>query len=74
MAWLSRNNFVPSDYVHADDLNNLANDIRTGGENVNGGGYVLSYVQFEGIIPSAAASPVTSVFERTGDVVAVATD
>src|SRR5215831_5945870 len=73
MAWLSRNNFTPTDKLHADDLNNLANDIRTWGGDVNGGGYTLSNVRLVGVLPLAGAA-VTSVFGRTGDVVAVATD
>jgi hypothetical protein len=73
MAWLSRNNFTPTDFLHADDLNNLANDQRTWGGNVNGGGYTLSNVKLVGVLPLAAGN-VTSVFGRTGDVVAVATD
>jgi hypothetical protein len=44
MAWLSRNSFIPSDALHSDDLNSLANDDRTWGGNVNGGGYTLSNV------------------------------
>lgn len=71
MAWLSRNNFTPSDYVHASDLNNLANDMQTWGGNVNGGGYTLSNVVLEGV---SASSPVASVFGRTGAVVAAAGD
>ena len=31
-GWLSRNNFSLSDFVHASDLNNLANDNITGGD------------------------------------------
>jgi hypothetical protein len=71
MAWLSRNNFTASDYVQASDLNNLANDIRTWGGNVNGGGYTLSNVVLQGI---SVSSPVASVFGRTGAVVAAAGD
>ena len=47
-GWLSRNTFAPSDFVHADDLNNLANDDRTWGGDVNGGGYHLSNVILQG--------------------------
>ena len=72
MAWLSRNNFTPSDKLHADDLNNLANDDRTWGGDVNGGGHILSNVQLVGIIETAVA--VSSVFGRTGDVIAVTGD
>jgi hypothetical protein len=73
MPWLSRNNFVPSDKLHSDDLNNLANDDRTWGGNVNGGGYTLSNVHIVDINPLAAGA-VFSVFARTGDVVAQAGD
>jgi hypothetical protein len=73
MAWLSRNNFTPSDFIHADDLNNLANDQRTWGGDVNGGGFTLSNVQLVGVTTGAAAA-VTSVFGRTGDVVAASGD
>jgi hypothetical protein len=72
MAWLSRNNFTGSDYVQASDLNNLANDQRTWGGDVNGGGYTLSNVNI--VAAAGAATAVTSVFSRTGDVVAVAGD
>ena len=76
MAWLSRNNFTPSDYVHADDLNNLANDLRTWGGDVNGGGHVLANVVLSGsggfqyyvsplvITPGAFPSSVTQ-YDRT---------
>jgi hypothetical protein len=47
-GWLSRNNFTASDFIHASDMNNLANDDRTWGGNVNGGGYVLSNVILQG--------------------------
>ena len=47
-GWLSRNTFTASDYIHADDLNNLANDDRTWGGDVNGGGYHLSNVILQG--------------------------
>jgi hypothetical protein len=71
--WLSRNDFTPTDKLHADDLNNLANDDRTWGGNVNGGGYTLSNVVLVGVTTEAAGA-VTSVFARTGDVVAQAGD
>jgi hypothetical protein len=48
MPWLSRNDFTPSSFLHADDLNNLANDARVWGGNVNGGGYTLSNVKLAG--------------------------
>src|SRR5262245_52690020 len=73
MAWLSRNNFTPSDHLHADDLNNLANDIRVWGGDVNGGGYTLSNVHIIGVTP-VAGTGVTTVFGRSGDVVAQAGD
>jgi hypothetical protein len=44
MAWLSRVNFVSSDTLSFSDINNLGNDIRAWGDNVNGGGYTLSNV------------------------------
>jgi hypothetical protein len=45
MAWLSRVNFVSSDTLSFTDINNLGNDIRAWGDNVNGGGYQLSNVR-----------------------------
>ena len=74
MPWLSRNDFKPSDFVHADDLNSLANDQRTWGGDVNGGGYTLSNVNIVGINPQAGGGGVTSVFGRTGDVIAKSGD
>ena len=44
MAWLSRVNFTSADVLSFTDLNNVGNDIRSWGGNVNGGGYVLSNV------------------------------
>src|SRR5499427_7607913 len=44
MAWLSRNNWNGTDYVQASDLNNLANDDRAWGGDVNGGGHKLANV------------------------------
>jgi hypothetical protein len=44
MAWLSRVNFIASDTLSFSDINNLGNDIRAWGDNVNGGGYTLSNV------------------------------
>jgi Chaperone of endosialidase len=44
MAWLSRVNFTSADVLSFTDLNNVGNDIRAWGGNVNGGGYVLSNV------------------------------
>lgn len=61
MAWLSRNNFTPSDYLDANDLNNLANDIRAWGGNVNGGGYTLSNVQISGSVTAGMPDPTTTL-------------
>src|SRR4030095_16758873 len=69
MPWLSRNNFQPSDKLHSDDLNALANDDRTWGGDVNGGGYTLSNVHIIEATPLAAGQ-VTSVCGRIIDVVA----
>jgi hypothetical protein len=44
MPWLSRVNFIASDTLSFTDINNLGNDIRAWGDNVNGGGYTLSNV------------------------------
>jgi len=44
MAWLSRVNFTASDVLSYTDVNNLGNDIRAWGGNVNGGAYTLSNV------------------------------
>ena len=54
MPWLSRVNFVSSDTLSFTDVNNLGNDIRAWGDNVNGGGYTLSNVTISassGFIP-----------------------
>src|SRR6516164_422352 len=56
MAWLSKNNFSPSDSLHADDLNNLANDVQAWGGNVNGGGYHLSNVIIDGYYPGTGVA------------------
>jgi hypothetical protein len=75
MPWLSRNDFTPTDKLHADDLNNLANDQRTWGGDVNGGGYTLSNVNIVAVNPQAGGGgSVFSVFGRNGDVVAQAGD
>src|SRR4029453_4553231 len=71
--WLSRNNFTPTDKLHADDLNNLAKRQRKWGGDVNGGGYTLSNVHIIEATPLAAGQ-VFSVFGRIGDVVAQAGD
>jgi hypothetical protein len=55
MAWLSRVNFIASDTLSFTDVNNLGNDIRAWGDNVNGGGYTLSNVA---ISASSAFAPV----------------
>ena len=57
MAWLSSNTFTPTDKIHAVDLNNLANDIRNWGGDVNGGGYTLYNCLIAGIL----ADPTTTV-------------
>lgn len=44
MAWLSSNSFVAGDPMSYAYLNNLANDIRAWGGNVNAGGYDLANV------------------------------
>lgn len=44
MAWLSRNDFTSGEAMSHAYLNNLANDIRAWGGNVNGGGFTLSNV------------------------------
>ena len=61
MAWLSRVNFVSSDTLSFTDVNNLGNDIRAWGDNVNGGGYTLSNV-----VLSASAGTMATVTGGTG--------
>jgi len=61
MAWLSRVNFIASDTLSFSDINNLGNDIRSWGGNVNGGGYVLSNV-----VLSASAGTMATVTGGTG--------
>ena len=61
MAWLSRNNFSPSDALHADDLNFLANDQRFWGGDVNGGGHHLTNVIIDGYFPGGVGTPLLSV-------------
>ena len=51
MAWLSSNSLSPTDSLHADQLNSLANDIRNWGGDVNGGGHHLSNVIIDGYSP-----------------------
>jgi len=61
MAWLSRVNFVSSDTLSFTDVNNLGNDIRAWGDNVNGGGYTLSNV-----VLSASSGTMATVTGGTG--------
>jgi hypothetical protein len=61
MAWLSRVNFVSSDTLSFTDINNLGNDIRAWGDNVNGGGYTLSNVAI-----SASSGTMATVTGGTG--------
>jgi len=61
MAWLSRVNFVSSDTLSFTDINNLGNDIRAWGDNVNGGGYTLSNV-----VISASSGTMATVTGGTG--------
>ena len=61
MAWLSRVNFTASDVLSYTDLNNLGNDIRAWGGNVNGGGYTLSNV-----ILSASSGTMATIIGGTG--------
>ena len=61
MAWLSRVNFISSDTLSFTDINNLGNDIRAWGDNVNGGGYTLSNV-----VLSASAGTMATVIGGTG--------
>lgn len=61
MAWLSRVNFISSDTLSFTDVNNLGNDIRAWGGNVNGGGYTLSNV-----VLSASAGTMATVIGGTG--------
>jgi hypothetical protein len=61
MAWLSRNNFTPSDFLDANDLNNLANDIRAWGGDVNGGGHTLSNVIISGSVTAGMPDPTTTL-------------
>ncbi len=44
MAWTAKNDWLNTDKPQASALNNLANDIRAWGGNVNAGGYNLSNV------------------------------
>jgi hypothetical protein len=57
MAWLSNNSFSATDKLHAVDMNNVANDIRNWGGDVNGGGFALNNCT----IPGVFTDPTTSV-------------
>jgi hypothetical protein len=60
MAWLSRVNFTASsvfDYTHA---NNIGNDFRTWGGNINGGGHTLSNVTVSAVTVATSAVVVTA--------------
>jgi hypothetical protein len=57
MAWLSNNAFSATDKLHAVDLNNLANDIRNWGGDVNGGGFNLYNCTISGVF----TDPTTTV-------------
>lgn len=61
MPWLSRVNFVSSDTLSFTDINNLGNDIRSWGDNVNGGGYLLSNVAI-----SASSGTMATLIGGTG--------
>src|SRR5215471_329974 len=71
MAWLSRINFVPTDKLFCDDLNNLGNDVRQWRGDVNGGGFRLTNVILDS---STSGGFVSSVFNRQGNVIAQAGD
>ena len=47
-GWLAKNNITTDDMLNADMLNSLANDDRTWGGDVNGGGHKLSNVTLQG--------------------------
>lgn len=57
MAWLSNNNFLATDNLHAVDMNNLSNDIRNWGGDVNGGGFNLYNCTISGVF----TDPTTTV-------------
>jgi hypothetical protein len=57
MAWLSNNSFSPTDKLHSVDMNNLANDIRNWGGDVNGGGFNLYNCTISGVF----TDPTTTV-------------
>jgi len=65
MAWLSRVNFIASDTLSFSDINNLGNDIRAWGGNVNGGGYTLSNVAISAT--NLTASSAVSAFSLTAN-------
>ena len=68
MAWLSRVNFTASDVLSYTDVNNLGNDIRAWGGNVNAGGYTLSNVVLEllNISGGSSSSSVLTLLSTTG--------
>jgi hypothetical protein len=57
MPWQSNPNFQPTDFLDAADLNNLANDIRSWGGDVNGGGHTLSNVIISGSVTAGMPDP-----------------
>jgi hypothetical protein len=57
MAWLSNNSFSATDKLHAVDMNNVANDIRNWGGDVNGGGFNLYNCTISGVF----TDPTTTV-------------
>jgi hypothetical protein len=57
MAWLSNNSFSATDKLHAVDMNNVANDIRNWGGDVNGGGFNLFNCTISGVF----TDPTTTV-------------
>src|SRR5215471_4485313 len=57
MAWLSNNSFSTVDPVTNTDLNNLANDDRAWGGDVNGGGHRLSNVILDPFSQGITAIP-----------------
>jgi hypothetical protein len=74
MPWQARNNFLSSDFLQADDLNYLANDDRIWGGDVNGGGHHLYNVILDSSAVPPGSSDVSSVFGRSGNVIALPGD
>ena len=60
MAWLSSNTLSPTDSLHADQLNSLANDMQRWGGNVNGGGHHLANVIIDGYDPGGPGNYLSS--------------